>query len=350
MHAACYVAWIGQPQRRDAAMRRLHQTCLRLAACAAILVTIGSVGDLVIPTDQALAARTIKLVVPFPPGGGADTLARLLAERMGRAHALNVIVENRPGAGTTIATEAVSRAAPDGNTMLLVANSFVINPSLKRLNYDPLKSFDPICLLTRSPNVIAVNSASPYRSLQDLITAARARPAELTMAFQGPGTGQHVGFEKLKRAADINMIHVPFTGSAPAVSALLGGHVAALFANYPSVMEQIRSGQLRALAFASATRVRSQPDVPTIAELGFTDYVEEDVWFGVVAPAKTSPAAAAQLAAWFGAVMKAPELQERLSPLELYPVVTCGEDFAGYLRQQHREYQRVIRGAKMGLD
>jgi len=233
MHAACYVAWIGQPQRRDAAMRRLHQTCLRLAACAAILVTIGSVGDLVIPTDQALAARTIKLVVPFPPGGGADTLARLLAERMGRAHALSVIVENRPGAGTTIATEAVSRAAPDGNTMLLVANSFVINPSLKRLNYDPLKSFDPICLLTRSPNVIAVNSASPYRSLQDLITAARARPAELTMAFQGPGTGQHVGFEKLKRAADINMIHVPFTGSAPAVSALLGGHVAALFATTP---------------------------------------------------------------------------------------------------------------------
>jgi len=289
-------------------------------------------------------------VVPFPPGGSADMLARILAERMGRGRELTVIVENRPGAGTTIATEAVSRATPDGNTVLLVANSFVINSSLKTLNYDPLTSFEPLCLLTRSPNVVAVNSASTYRSLPDLVGAARARPGELTMAFQGPGTGQHVGFEKLKRAAHIDMIHVPFTGSAPAVSALLGGHVTALFVNYPSAMEQIRSGQLRALAFASAARIKSRPDVPTMAESGFADYAEEDVWFGIVAPAKTSRDNLAQLTTLLSDVMKSPAMEARLAPLELYPTVMCGTDFGAYLRRQHDEYRRIVREVKMNVE
>src|SRR5262249_17517345 len=249
-----------------------------------------------------------------------------------------MVIENRPGAGTVIATEAVSRAAPDGNTILLVANSFVINASLKTLNYDPLTSFEPVCLLSRSPNVIAVNSTSPYRSISDLVQAAQARPAELTMAFQGPGTGQHVAFEKLKRAAHIEMIQVPFTGSAPAVSALLGGHVTALLANYPSAMEQIKSGRLRALAFASATRTSSAPDVPAIAE-SFAGYEEENVWMGIVVPAGTAQDKIAQLATWLRASMRTPEIEARAAALELYPAVGCGADFASYLRRQRDEYQ-----------
>ena len=322
------------------------RVAVRVTVLTAIAATFVATGG----TGNAQASRIIKIVVPFPPGGSADMLARILAERMGRGRELTVIVENRPGAGTTIATEAVSRATPDGNTVLLVANSFVINSSLKTLNYDPLTSFEPLCLLTRSPNVVAVNSASTYRSLPDLVGAARARPGELTMAFQGPGTGQHVGFEKLKRAAHIDMIHVPFTGSAPAVSALLGGHVTALFVNYPSAMEQIRSGQLRALAFASAARIKSRPDVPTMAESGFADYAEEDVWFGIVAPAKTSRDNLAQLTTLLSDVMKSPAMEARLAPLELYPTVMCGTDFGAYLRRQHDEYRRIVREVKMNVE
>jgi tripartite-type tricarboxylate transporter receptor subunit TctC len=326
-------------------MLRAHsqfpRTATRVLLFAALALAFGP------QSASGQTTRTVKIVVPFPPGGGADTLARLVAERISRVGALTTVVENRPGAGTAIATEAVSRAVPDGNTVLLVANSFVINPSLKNLNYDPLTSFEPVCLLTRSPNVIAVNSASPYRSLADLVGAARARPGELTMAFQGPGTGQHVGFEKLKRAANINMVQVPYTGAAPAVSALLGGHVTALFVNYPSAAEQIRSGQLRALAFASATRTKTLPDVPTIAESGLPDYQEEDVWLGFVAPAGTSPDKVAQLATWLREVTNTSEMEARLSALELYPTVLGGVDFAVYLRRQRDEYQRVVGDSKM---
>src|SRR3989442_109056 len=157
------------------------------------------------------AARTIKLVVPVPPGGGFDTLARLMAEQIGRAQGLTMIVENRPGAGTAIATETVSRAAPDGNTLLFVAPAFVVNPHLRKLNYDPL-SFEPICQLVTSPQIIVVNGASPYRTLADLLSAARIRPGELTMASVGPAGANHIAVEKLKRAANVDVTYVPYSG------------------------------------------------------------------------------------------------------------------------------------------
>jgi tripartite-type tricarboxylate transporter receptor subunit TctC len=315
-----------------------------IAARVALLAAIASA---LAPTVPNARAQTVRIIVPYPPGGGADTFARVVAEQMGRANGLTTVIENRPGAGTAIATEAVSRAAPDGNTVLLVANAFVINPALRALNYDPLTSFEPVCLLARSPNVIAVNSASPYRSLNDLVRAAHDRPGELAMAFQGPGTSQHVAFEKLKRAANIEMIEVPFTGSAPAISALLGEHVTSLFANYASAMEQIKSGRLRALAIASRTRVSSAPDIPTIAELGFADYEEENVWFGMVVPATTAQDKITQLATRLRGAMQTPDVEARLATLELHPDVLCGADFAAHLRRQRDEYQRIVTETKM---
>ena len=315
----------------------------RLFHFAGVVVALG-IAFVGLAGDDAWsqATRTIKIVVPFPPGGGVDIVARLMADQIGRAHSTTVVIDNRPGAGTMIATEAVARAAPDGNTILFVANSFVINANLRKVAYDPLTSFEPICLLTRSPNVVAVNGASPYRSLTDLVSDARAKPGTLTMAFQGPATSQHIGVEKLKRATSIEMVNVPFQGSAPAVNALLGAHVSALFVNYPAVAEQVSAGKLRVLAASSRTRIESLPDVPTVAEAVRKDF-EEDVWTGAVVPAKTPKEAVSQLADWFHAAIAAPELRPKLAVQGFNAAGTCGTDFAAFLSGQADEYGKIIR-------
>ena len=321
-----------------------QRTFLRLLAGASVLAPV----IFGVTADQAWsqATRTIKIVVPFPPGGGVDIVARLMADQIGRVQRASVVVENRPGAGTLIATEAVARAAPDGNTILFLANSFVINAGLRKGAYDPLTSFEPICLLTRSPNALVVNSASPYRTLSDLIRDARAKPGNLTMAFQGPATSQHVGAEKLKRAASIDMINVPFLGSAPAVNAILGGHVSALFVNYPAVAEQVGAGKIRVLATASRTRIESMSEIPTVSEVVGKDF-EEDVWNGAVVPAKTPRETVSQLADWLHAAILSAEVRPKLAVQGFNPAGSCGADFASFLREQVSEYGQVIRETNM---
>jgi tripartite-type tricarboxylate transporter receptor subunit TctC len=233
------------------------------AALASAMVTLAD-------ASWSQARRPIRVVVAAPPGGASDTLARFLVEQIGRTQGLTILVENRPGAGTAIGTGAVSRAAPDGNTLLIVTPPFVINPHLRKLNYDPLTNFEPICNLVQSPSFIVVNSASPYHTLDDLLSAARAKP-DVTLAGAGPGTSSHIAFEMLKRAAGINMTFVPFPGDAPAVNALLGEHVTSASAPYSGVAEQLKAGKLRALAVSGRERVESFPNVPTIVESGFKD-------------------------------------------------------------------------------
>jgi tripartite-type tricarboxylate transporter receptor subunit TctC len=295
---------------------------------------------------RSQATRTIKIIVSSTPGGGSDILGRLLAEQIARTQGPTIVVENRPGAGTVIGTDAASRAAPDGNIVLITTPEFVIAPHLRKLNYDPLTSFEPICYLVRSPQVIVVNIASPFHTLADMLNAARAKPGELTLASAGPASSPHIAFEMLKRAADVKMTYVPYPGSAPAVSALLGEHVTSVFATYPNVAEQVKAGQLRALATASHTRIESLPEVPTLAESGYKDF-EADLWYGVVAPAKTSREMLSQLAGLFAAALQAPEIKPKLNVQGLYPVGICGADFGAYLRKQYDEYGRVIREANI---
>jgi len=290
--------------------------------------------------------RTIKIVVPFAAGGGADILARMLADHIGGTQPVTMIIENRPGAGTVIGTEAVSRAAPDGNTLLIVTDSFVVTPHLRKLNYDPLLSFEPICNLAATPQVIVVNSASPYRMLADLMDAARARPGELTIASPGPASAAHVAIEMLKHAAAVNMTYVPYPGVAPALTALMGDHITSAFSTYAAVAEQLRAGKLRAVAAASATRIDALPDVPTMAEFGYKD-LEADLWYGLYAPAKTPNATLSQLAGWFAAAVRAPDVTPKLAVQGLLPVALCGEQFGGYLRKQYDKYGRGIREANI---
>ena len=186
-----------------------------LAAFSASLLTLTG------PAAWSQAARTIRIVVALPPGGAGDILARLLAEQVGRAQGFSMVIENRPGAANIIGTEAVSHAAADGNTLLLITAAFVLNPYLRKLSYDPFTSFEPICYLARTPTVIFVNAASPYRTLADLMNAARAKPGELTLAATGPATPAQIAFEMLKRAANVNMTFVPYPGGATLVTAVL---------------------------------------------------------------------------------------------------------------------------------
>jgi tripartite-type tricarboxylate transporter receptor subunit TctC len=222
------------------------------------------------PSAWSQPAGTIKIVVPYTPGSGPDILSRLMAEQIGRTQGPTVVVENRPGGGTVIGTEAVGRAEPDGHTVLLMANSFVANPPLKRANYDPTRSFDPVCYLAATPMVLVVLGSSPYHKLDDLIAAARAKPGELAFASGGPGSSLHVAIEVLKRAANINITYVPYGGTAPAINALMGNHVAAVWADYPTVVSQLASGTLRGLVTTSRARVEALPDVPTLIETGNT--------------------------------------------------------------------------------
>jgi tripartite-type tricarboxylate transporter receptor subunit TctC len=312
-------------------------------ACATALA-----GGIVAFADAAWSqtTKTIKLVVPVPPGGGFDMLARLTAEQIGRTQGLTIIVENRPGAGTAIGTEIVSRATPDGNTLLFVAPAFVVNSHLRKLNYDPLTSFEPICQLVTSPQLIVVNSVSAYRTLADLLNAARAKPGELTMASVGPAGANHIAIERLKRAANVDVTYVPYSGNTLAVGALLGGHVTSALADYAIAAEHLNPGKLRALATASRTRIETLPDLPTVAESGYSDY-ELDISFGVVAPAKTPREIVSQFASWFTTAILVPEVKAKLVAIGLYPVGTCGADFGAYLRKQFDEYGRIVREANI---
>jgi tripartite-type tricarboxylate transporter receptor subunit TctC len=235
---------------------------------------------------------------------------------------------------------------PDGNTLGINGNSIVINPILRKVNCDPLTSFEPICYLVSSPQLIVVNSASPYRTLTDFINAARAKPGELSLASVGPATTQHIGFEMLRHLAKVDLTYVPYPGGAPAVTALLGGHVTSVLGNYSEVIEQLEAGKLRALAATSVKRIEPLPDLPTVAESGYKGY-DVQVWFGLVAPAKTPKDRASELAAWFNAAMHAPEVKPQLLTFGLYPVGRCGVEFGAFIHNQYDEYARIIREANI---
>jgi tripartite-type tricarboxylate transporter receptor subunit TctC len=286
----------------------------------------------------------IKIIVPSTVGGGADILARLLADQIARMQNVTIMVENRPGASNTIGTEAAARAAPDGATLLISTPEFVINPHLRKVIYDPLTSFTPVCYLVRSPQLFVVNGSSPYRTLDDLLNAARAKPEDLTLASAGPASSTHIAFETLKHLANVKITYVPYQGSTPAVNALLGGHVTSVLASYPNVATHLREGTLRALATASATRIEQMPDVPTVAESGFKDF-ESDIWFGVVAPAKTPNVIVSQLASWFTAALQTPEIKSKLETFGLFTVGLCGQDFGTFIERQYDKYDRALRTA-----
>jgi tripartite-type tricarboxylate transporter receptor subunit TctC len=331
-------------------MQLSRRQCLRLAGGAVIPLVVSAILNSWTGNGAwSQTSRPIKIIVPYPPGGGTDVLARLLAEQVGQMKGVTMVIENRPGAGSVVGTEAAARATPDGNTLLVATSALVTNPHLRKLNYDPLSSFAPICYLASSPLVIVVDSAAPYRTLADLFNAARAKPGDLTMASVGPANGIHIAVEMLKRRANVDMTYVPYSGTSLAVNALLGGHVTSVFAEYPTAAELLRAGKLRALATASRTRSEALRNVPAVAESGYKDY-DVEAWWGLFAPAKTPEQSVSQLAVWFATAAQAPTIQPKLAAQGLTPVGTCGAEFAAFVRKEYDVTGNAIREANIRVE
>jgi tripartite-type tricarboxylate transporter receptor subunit TctC len=296
------------------------------------------------PTALA-QSRQIKIIVPYTPGSGPDIISRLLGEQIGKSGSQTVLVENRPGGGTVIGTEAAARSEPDGNTVLLVANGFVVNAAQKKGNYT-LASFEPVCYLASTPMPLVVQSSSPWKTVQEMVDYAKANPGKFTFASGGPNTSLHVAIEVLKMATKIDTNYVPYGGSGPAINALVGGHVQAVWADYPTVVGHIKNGTLRALATTSAKRIDELPGVPTLTETGITKY-EAEIFYGLVAPAKTPPDALKRVSDMFSAAMNAPDVQPKLPQQGLFKVNSCGAPFGEFLRNITADYERVTQAAGM---
>lgn len=315
-----------------------------VAACVAAALAVFAAGGVWAQAPQA--PKNIKIIVPFSPGNGPDLVARVFGQQIGEINGSTIVVENRPGGGTVMGTDMVARSTPDGSTLLLAAPAFVVNDALKRTKSTPVSEFAPVCLLAVTPMILVVRSDSPYKTFDDLINAARAKPDELQMVSGGPATSLHMAIEVIKHAANIKMTYVPYGGTAPAIGALMGGHVTAVMSDYPTIVSQLQAKTIRPLVSVSEKRLELLPDVPTLAETGLVKY-DADIFYGVVAPAKTPPAIVNQLIDMFKAAAKTEEVKKRFETLGLFPSDKCGAEWGAYINKQVDGYAKVAKDANI---
>jgi tripartite-type tricarboxylate transporter receptor subunit TctC len=323
-------------------MTTRFRAVLRYARVASVFV----LAPLVFTTTALAQGKIIRVINPYPPGGTADIIMRVIADQVSKTQGVTFVIESRPGGGTLIGAEAVSRAAPDGATLLINAVAMYIGPQLRKTSFDPLSNLMPICGLIQSPQLFVVNKASPFRTLGDFVAAARAQPGSLTFSNTGPASAPHMAFENFKRAANISVTYVPYPGNIPTVNAVLGGHVTAGAANYADWVGHLQAGTVRALATLTPNRIQALPDLPTAAEAGYKEF-EYLTWFGMFAPAKTPDSTIAQLADWFSAARRSPEVSAKLNVQGLYAMAECGADFTAMVRRESEHYGRVIREANI---
>lgn len=289
--------------------------------------------------------RPVRLFVGFPPGGPTDFIARVVAPGLSVAWGQQVVVENRGGANATIATEAVARSAPDGYTLLLAANNHVMNPPLyAQLGYDPERDFAAVHSIAVSPNVIWCATRQPWRTLEDLIAAAKAQPGKLSYATTGIGGNGHYGGELLKRATGIDILHVPYRGTAPAMQDVVAGLVPITIGTLVGTIAGYRNGQIRPLAVAAPKRTPDLPDVPTMAELGYP-VADTGVWYGLVAPAATPELLVRRMAGDMAALLRQLDIIQRLASQASEVLMLGPEEFAGRIRSDLRLWREVAMAA-----
>jgi tripartite-type tricarboxylate transporter receptor subunit TctC len=292
---------------------------------------------------QSYPSKPIRIVVGFTPGGGVDINARLLAPKLAEDFGQQVIVENRPGAGTNIANELVARAAPDGYTLLINTAAVAINMSLyKKVGYDALRDFAPLSLFSMSPNILVVHVSVPVKNVKELVALAQARPGELNFSSAGAGTTQHLAGELFNLRAGTKMVHVPYRGSAPSLTALISGEVELTYANIPAISAHVKAGRLRPLANLGPKRSDQLPEVPTIREAGIKG-VEVVVWYGVLAPAATPRDIVVKLADAIARAARSPDTRQRLQDLGAEPVGNTPEEFGKLLREEVARWAEVVK-------
>ena len=297
--------------------------------------------------SQSFPDKPLRIMVGASPGGGTDILARVLADKLAPLLRQSVVVENRPGASNTIAAELTARAAPDGSTLLLATNTGqAVAPHMLKLKYDPLKDLQPLGLVAVMPNVLVVSSASPYKSVKEVVAALQAKPGEMKFASSGVGSTQHIGGEAFGMVTGTRAIHVPYKGSAQAHVDIIGGSVDMMFDSTSSAMSQIRGGKLRPLAVSSPTRSGEMPDVPTLAELGIQG-ADVSTWYGLYVTGGSPKAAVDRLTAELVQVLQMPDVQARIKGLGGDLGTLTGERFADMNRAEFEHYGKLVRGANI---
>ena len=311
----------------------------------AVLVSSLLAGQALGQTDYP--SRPVRIVVPSPPAGGTDIVARVLAQHFSKAFAQPFFVENKPGAGNMIGIESVARATPDGYTLLVTASTLALNSVLyKKVSYDPVRDFAPITLAASAPNILIVHPALPARSLAEFIALAKSRPGQLTYGTPGIGTSPHMSMELLKSMAGIDLRHIPYRGTAAAVTDVISGQIAASFANALTARPQIEAGRVRALAVSGPRRVAALPEVPPVAEAGVPNYVAMQ-WYGLLAPAGTSSAIIARVHAEAIKALRTAEMKERLAIDGAEAVGSSPAEFAMLIRNELEKWARVARSANI---
>lgn len=309
--------------------------CLALAALSA--------------AAQPYPARPIRIVVGFAPGGGSDFIARLIAQKLTERLGTQVMVENRPGAGSTLGAELVVKSPPDGYTIMLSAASYTVNPSLYKLSFDPLNDITPIVQLSRGPYVVAVHPSVPARSLQELVALATREPGKLAYASSGNGSHVHVATEFFLDTAKIKMLHVPYKGTGPALNDTISGNAQVIFGSVATALQHVKSGRLRALAVTTPKRISAAPDVPTVAESGYPAY-EVTNWHGLVGPKGMPKDIVDRLNREVNEALKSSEFEKLLAADGLEPAGGSPETLATILKEEIARWNRVVRQAGLKLE
>lgn len=328
----------------------MNSLCLsRRALATAALVTLAGAICAPAMAQAGWPNKPIRMIVPYSAGGGADNAARILAQRLSATLGTQVVVDNRPGASGIIGAQAVAKTEADGYTVLYDSSTFAVNPSLRKMPFDPAKDLAPVSLVVTVPNILVVPAKSPSTDFKAFLERARANPGQVSFASYGAGSPAHLAGELLNREARVSMLHVPYKGGAPALADVIGGQVDSYFANAGSGLGYVQSGQVKALAVTSRERMALLPQVPTVAESGFPNF-EVLEWNGVFVPAGTPKAIVDRLASEVQAAVKDPETRARLVKLGAEPVGGTPAAFAAFLATQTQRWAQLIQANKITAD